>query len=235
MARISTYPLDTDVTKNDKVIGTDATGAQTKNFKIKDVFELMNKSSSVQTIGSRFKYTRPGSETTEGYIKFTSDQGINVAFNTITSIVIHEKTLAGVDISNLYSSIIDSQVLIQKAGDASKFGVFKWKSSAVDNKNLTQYDVTLEYVGGNGALEDEQDYLLSLLLFDASDLSDKNHVHNQAVGSSTWTINHGLNKKPSVSITNTFDEKIYGEIEYIDLNNVKIYFVSNVSGKAIFN
>ena len=235
MARISTYPLDTEITDNDKVLGTDSGGSRTKNFKIKDVFELMNRSSVVESTGSRFKYTRPGSDTTEGYIKFETDQGINVGFNTITSFKIHNQSLRGDNISALYGALVDSQVLIQKAGDPSVFGVFVWKSSQVDSKNTSQYDITLEFKGGNGALEDEQDYLLSLLLFKSSDATDKNHVHTQDGQSATWTINHGLNKKPSVTIVNTFEEKIFGEVEYVDLNNVKIYFAFQASGKAFFN
>lgn len=235
MARISTYPLDTDVTNNDKVIGTDSTGAKTKNFKIKDVFELMNKSSSVQTVGSRFKYIRTGSTTTEGYFKFETDKGLVVGFNTITTMKIHKNTLSSQNISGLYSELVGSEVLIQKAGDASQFGVYKWNASQIDSKNTDQYDITLEYRGGNGSLLDEQDYLLSLLLFKSQDLVDKNHVHTQDGQNTTWTISHGLNKKPSVTIVNSFEEKIYGQIEYVDQNNVKIYFVNQQSGKAFFN
>ena len=37
MAKISTYDLDSTVSKNDKVIGTDSSGSSTKNFKLEDV------------------------------------------------------------------------------------------------------------------------------------------------------------------------------------------------------
>ena len=42
MARISTYALDTDITTNDKVIGTDSAGTITKNYKVSDLFGFLN-------------------------------------------------------------------------------------------------------------------------------------------------------------------------------------------------
>ena len=59
MARISTYALDTDITTNDKVIGTDSAGTITKNYKVSDLFGFLNKSGIVQGHGSRYTYVRP--------------------------------------------------------------------------------------------------------------------------------------------------------------------------------
>ena len=47
MARISTYALDTNVTKNDKVIGTDSAGSVTKNFRLTDIAGITNQEITV--------------------------------------------------------------------------------------------------------------------------------------------------------------------------------------------
>lgn len=234
MARISTYALDSDVTKNDKVIGTDSAGTQTRNYKISDITNYLNRSSVVDINGSRFKYIRPTSSQASGYLKLSVDQGSTVAFSSLSSFQLHKKTLADVDINLFYEAIEGSLVLLQKSNDASKFGVFEWTTSTRNSSNTDLYDVTVVYKGGNGSLEDEEDYLLSLLLFRFDDM-DKHKVVAQSTPSATWSMNHGLNKKPSVTVVDSTGNKIIGQIEYDDANNVTINFGKNVSGYAYFN
>ena len=64
---------------------------------------------------------------------------------------------------------------------------------------------------------------------------DKNFVFNQAVASSTWTIQHNLNKFPSVTSVNINDFEMFGEVEFIDLNNLTITFTGASSGRAFIN
>ena len=64
---------------------------------------------------------------------------------------------------------------------------------------------------------------------------DKDYVHTQSTASDTWTVNHELDKKPSVTVVDSAETVVLGETEYIDNNNVKIYFDSQFSGKAYLN
>lgn len=64
---------------------------------------------------------------------------------------------------------------------------------------------------------------------------DKNYIHNQGTASSVWNINHKLNKYPSVTVIDSANNEVEGEISYIDLNNITIKFNSSFSGKAILN
>jgi hypothetical protein len=48
-------------------------------------------------------------------------------------------------------------------------------------------------------------------------------------------VNHGLNKKPAVSVVDSAENVVFGEVEYIDDNNVRITFSGAFSGKAYFN
>lgn len=82
------------------------------------------------------------------------------------------------------------------------------------------------------ALTKRLDILESTTLEDEKDL---NYVHNQDNSSMIWTINHNLNKKPSVRIEDINGDDIIGEIDYIDNNTLKIQFAIPVAGNAYLN
>lgn len=64
---------------------------------------------------------------------------------------------------------------------------------------------------------------------------DANYVHDQAQPSSIWTINHPLNKKVSVTITDTAGTVVEGRVTINDGNKVVIEFNFPFSGEAILN
>ena len=64
---------------------------------------------------------------------------------------------------------------------------------------------------------------------------DKDYVHTQSTASDTWTVNHDLGKKPSVTVVDSAETVVLGDVEYVDNDNVKIYFENQFSGKAYFN
>ena len=64
---------------------------------------------------------------------------------------------------------------------------------------------------------------------------DKTYIHSQDSASDTWDVTHGLNKKPSVTVVDSAETVVLGDVEYVDNNEVKIYFDSQFSGKAYFN
>ncbi len=67
------------------------------------------------------------------------------------------------------------------------------------------------------------------------DNTDSTFVFTQGVSSTTWNIQHNLGKFPSVSVVNTNDFVIHGEVEYIDSNNVTLTFSAGFTGKAFLN
>lgn len=64
---------------------------------------------------------------------------------------------------------------------------------------------------------------------------DKNYLFIQNQVSDEWIINHNLNKLPSVTVIDSAENEVVGEVEYIDLNNLKIKFANGFSGKATLN
>lgn len=64
---------------------------------------------------------------------------------------------------------------------------------------------------------------------------DKNYVHVQDTPSAEWTASHNLGKKPAVVIVDSADDVVYGDISYLDDNNVTLTFTGAFTGKAYFN
>ena len=64
---------------------------------------------------------------------------------------------------------------------------------------------------------------------------DKNYVHLQGPPATSWNITHNLGKYPAVSVVDSSDRIVVGEIEYIDTNNVVLTFSSAFAGKAFLN
>tara|TARA_R110000803_G_scaffold169965_7_gene233019 strand:- start:2941 stop:3570 length:630 start_codon:yes stop_codon:yes gene_type:complete len=67
------------------------------------------------------------------------------------------------------------------------------------------------------------------------DNTDSTFVFTQGVSATTWNIQHNLAKFPSVSVVNTNEFVIHGEVEYIDNNNVTLTFSAGFAGKAYLN
>jgi hypothetical protein len=60
----------------------------------------------------------------------------------------------------------------------------------------------------------------------------RRHVHNQPVASETWTINHSLGGKPSITVVDTADTVVIGEVTYISDSQIRIEFTTAFSGFA---
>lgn len=58
----------------------------------------------------------------------------------------------------------------------------------------------------------------------------------QSVASSRWTILHGMNKYPSVTIVDSSGQKVEGaDVVYISRSKIEIFFSASFSGKAFLN
>lgn len=65
---------------------------------------------------------------------------------------------------------------------------------------------------------------------------DKYFAFEQGISSDTWTINHNLNKHPSITIVDEYERVIPGfAAEYIDDNTVIVRFNAAFKGKAYLN
>lgn len=68
-----------------------------------------------------------------------------------------------------------------------------------------------------------------------ADGADKNYVHTQSSVANSWIVPHNLNKYCSVTVVDSNDNVVIGEIHYDSLNQVTLTFTASFSGKAFCN
>lgn len=71
--------------------------------------------------------------------------------------------------------------------------------------------------------------------YDKSEIEDKNFVFDMAIASDLWTIEHNLDKYPSVSVVDSGGNIVCGIVHYIDKNSLTIEFNGAFTGKAYLN
>ena len=65
--------------------------------------------------------------------------------------------------------------------------------------------------------------------------TDANFVHTQGTPASQWVVTHGLGKKCAVTVIDSANEVVIGQITYNSVNQVTLDFDGSFSGKAFFN
>ena len=66
-------------------------------------------------------------------------------------------------------------------------------------------------------------------------ITDSRYEHTQEFAGKVWEINHNLNKKPSVTVVDSGDNVVIGEVQYVDNNKLTVSFNASFSGKAYLN
>jgi len=79
------------------------------------------------------------------------------------------------------------------------------------------------------------DKIKALENFNANLVNDKYYRHVQNTASKIWNVQHNLNKYPSVTIESSNGTIVFGEVQYIDLNNLIIKFSASFNGFANLN
>lgn len=237
MTKIKRYAIDTEVTGSDKWIGSDGNAMnRTKNFTPVGLSDFLNKSRMIQIPNAlTFKYdtVEDGDSRSNGSISFETEIGPTVSLSSISSFMVHQRTSKGRVSVSFFQGFLNNIFLVQKTNDPDNFGVFKMTSYEQNINEPEFYDVECEFIQGHGAIEEDEDYFVSLLQVDV--LSDKSYVHNQVAASSTWVITHGLDKKPSVTIVDSSDNIVVGDVTYSGSKSLIINFTATFSGKAYLN
>jgi hypothetical protein len=229
MARISSYPKDTTIQDNDAWVGTASPNRQTKNFLAIDVAKYLNTKGKISISAQMsYKFEADPNEATTGTFYGVAD---GTAFSAITSLNVHSVDAGGQNVVDFVNYLVDSDILISEQNNIGEFGHYKI-TAYTDNGNGF-YTLALSYIGGNGVLVDQSYYDIANFVLDAG--GDKNFVFTQATPSATWSIQHNLNKFPSVTSVNNSNIKMFGEVTYVDENNLTINFSAGFSGKAYMN
>ena len=229
MAIIYTYPYDNDIQDNDAWVGTNRPNRKTKQYTALAMANYFNTKGKISIAGQmtylfdEVAYVDPGTISLPG--------GGTSTFASITNLVISDVDLVSQNVVNFITALIGQTILIAEQNNIDNFGYYTVNSYTVSN--LGFHTLNLTAINSNGSVTDNTYY--DIAAFFTSEGSDKHYTFNQVAASSTWSITHNLNKKPSVSIVDSAENNVYGDIEYINENQLTITFNSAFSGKAYLN
>ena len=224
MARISIYQKDTDITSQDKVIGTDFNGSATKNFPLGG---LSNFFSRTITVGGQVAYQFVDIKKNASLTEPADD----TAFSALTTFKLSEIDSAGHNVEDFLLEYAGKRIIITQVDNKNNYGFYDVTSVIEDENNLNYYDFILKYVSGHGNLILNKYYTIML----AGGEKDKHHTHVQNSASTTWQVEHNLNKYPSVSITVSGGRQGIADVVYTDKNNLTLNFSNAKSGEAYLN
>ena len=229
MARIKTYQQDFNVTDFDKLLGSDSTGA-TRNYTAKNIADYFNNYNKIGIAGQMsFKFiSNPGAKTYGSM--FLEGGGVPTMFG-LNKLILSKSNTANKVIFDFFNYISSQKILLFQLNDPNIFGEFQittFNNWVTDNSFI---EVGLSYVGGNGSLSADEFYGIAPSVTNP----DKTYKHIQASSSDVWTINHNLNKYPSVTVQDSAGSIVIGEITYNSKNTITLTFNGAFSGEAHLN
>ena len=236
MARISSYPYDIAIQDTDAWVGSDSVSRSTKQYTAQAVANYLNIKGKVSIAGQMvFKYwtNNPKNFPEPGSGDFYGPAA-GSAISDITTMQVYKSDVSGQDVVAFMDYLVGNNILISEQSDISTFGHFVIDSYTINNPDDDFYTLNLTNIGGNGNLTDLLYYDFAVFTL-SSLVSDKNFVFSQAVASATWVVQHNLNKFPSCTMVLSTGQQGYGDVTFIDQNNLTITFASAESGKAYIN
>lgn len=99
----------------------------------------------------------------------------------------------------------------------------------------TANNITVNEVAGTAIVANQKGNTVTVTGVIGGVSLDANFVYTQSSPSAVWVINHNLNKYCSVTVVDSADNMVFGEVLYNSLNQVTLTFAGAFSGKAFFN
>ena len=230
MARISSYPVDQNIVGQDKLLGTDNAGLITKNYTLDGIAGWMNANGSLQIVGqSNYSFNVAGE--TVGII---SGPAPNATFASITTMTFSKTSTSGNNVIDYLLTLVGRDVILARLDNLNNFGVYKLVSLVVDAGDANYYNATFTVITANGNITSNKYYGFAIYP-EVSTTGDLNFTFTQGTPATTWTITHNLGKFPSVSVVDSADTQVYGDVEYIDDNSLRVTFSAAFGGKAYLN
>jgi hypothetical protein len=181
MARIQTYNSDVKVTGNDSWIGTDGDSFnRTKNFTPNKVANYLNSSEKIDrsnTITFTYQTLDPGESRSFGTISFDLVQPSYVAFSGITNILVSKRSNGLKYVDVFLSGTNETTIILQRGNSVNEYGLYNVTAidDYIDDTNFFVF--TLEFIQGNGGLNEDKEYLFSVV-----DFSKGVQIHNELEG-----------------------------------------------------
>ena len=228
MPRITSYTQDTDITKEDKVFGSDS-GGSTKNYSLEGISNFFKHTNAAGVVG-QFVWQYKNATPEVGQVKPTFSTGST--FANVTSLKVSKYIKGDTNsMQNILSLIAGKDILLIDTSDQDNYGLFS-VSSVTQDGSTDNYDIALLYKGsGNGSLVVDKHY--ALVAFGGG--TDKTYTHTQNSGATTWSVTHNLGKQPSVTVVDVNNVQGYGIVTHTNANELTITFPGNTTGKAYCN
>jgi hypothetical protein len=234
MARISGYKPDIDVTKDDKVIGTDA-GGGTRNYRLEDISKFLKNSDNV----GKFVYKLLSDPPPPGGMNAVFSSGNT--FANLTSVKVNKYTSGETNSSeDILATLASKDVLIVDIENQNNFGVYTAGTPTQDG-STDFYDISLSTVqNSNGSLVNEKFY--SIVSYGGG--ADKNYASGSInTSDSRWSgsgpyvlaITHNLNKYGSPTIKDSANTIVYGKVSYNALNTLQLTFTAKFVCEVFVN
>jgi len=232
MARIGNYSTDASVENTDKLLGSNAGGA-TRNFRVADITRFIKETNAAGASG-QLVYSFESNEVQKSAGSFVGTFSTGTQFSKLTSIKVSKfPNGSSQPVAEFLATLVNKNIIMNDILNINNFGTYAVSAVTQDSNATDYYDIALTPVSGNGSLVDEQFY--SIILY-AGASGDKTFKHTQSAESNTWTINHGLNKKPSVTVTTAATEAVViGEVTYTNNNTLVVSFEAAFNGIAYLN
>ena len=226
MARLSTYKPDLDVTKDDKVLGTDS-GGGTKNYRLEDISKFFKNTNSAGIAAQFVWQYKTLSPFLNGSMRTTG-----TTFANLSSAKVNKYTYGEINSSeNLLAILSGKEVIVVDVDNQNNFGVYTAGTPTQDG-STDFYDIALSSVqSSNGSLTSEKFY--SMIAYGGG--ADKAYTHEQNSGATTWSVAHNLGKRPSVTVVDVNNVQGYGIVTHTNANNLTITFPGSTTGKAYCN
>ena len=251
MARISSFVADADVTKDDKLLGTDVGGAS-KNYRLEDVSKFL-KHTNAAGIAGQFLYQYKTGGLSNGNMGVTFSVVGSNTFQDATSIKV-SKFIYG-ETTNSSENILDilssKQVLIVDVEDQDNYAIYN-SGTVTQDGSSDFYDISLTTpTKFNGSFTNEKFYAIisigggadktdtlsfSTTTFVDADGDDQTETLS-GVTYFYFNFDHNLGKKPSITVTEAGspDVKAFVPVKYINDNRVRVYFTGKTNGKVYAN
>ena len=232
MARIKLYPNDTAITGGDKLVGTDVAGDNiTKNFQIEDLAQYFE-----QTGNALFQYNFSGTYGNQtidsGDYRYQGDPSAPTIYGwvNITGIAISRYNRNGEDVTPMISLLVNQVIKITDIATSENLGYGLYQvTSSTTLSSGGAFLLTLKFKGGSSTTANG---VISIAPFGTEGYE---YTFTQSAAASTWTINHNLDRFPSVTTVDSAGSIINGAITYTDSNTITVVFTSATSGKAYLN
>ena len=236
MSRIQQLPLDTTITGGDKLVGTDVgNNNATKAYQIETIATFFAQSGGADPARSGMQYNYAGKYTNQtigvGEFRYQVDPTAPSAFGwaNITGIAINRYNRNTVDINPIIGLFVNQLVRVTDIDTSSNTSYAIYEVSA--KSDLTNaYLLSLIHRGSAG---DPVGGVTSIA--PSGFTNETTFTFTQGSASNTWTINHNLDRFPSVTVVDSSDNIVVGAVTYNNSNQIVITFTETVIGKAYLN